>query len=219
MDLPKNIMPSRTFLSIIVLLASLILGVFLIIDGAPVEIAWLRLLSLVVTVLMFLLSFFDLFLWKFLPESLIKKPKIYGTWRGTIDSNWVDPETGKQIDPIECYTVIRQTFSTVSYRQMTAESTSDLVVSEIIPSPDKTFRLIGVYFNEPRILIQGRSPIHYGGIRMNVIGLPATKLSGEYWTSRNTAGELNLTERTKKFLHDFQSAKKAFIFNSDKERG
>lgn len=208
-------MPSRSLLSIIVLLASLIFGALLIVDGTPVEPSWLRFLSPVVAVLMFLLSMFDLLLWKFFPQSLIKRPKIYGTWRGTIHSNWINPETGEQFDPIECYTAIHQTFSTVSYRQMTAESTSDLIAKEIILSSANVYQLVGVYFNESRILIrdEGRNPIHYGGIRVNVVGSPVTKLIGEYWTSRNTVGELNLTERTKKIFHDFQSAKEAFVLN------
>lgn len=212
-------MPSRSLLSVIVFLASLILAVLLIINDTPVEISLLRFLSPVITLLMFLLSSFDLFFWKFCPESLIKRPKIYGTWQGIINSNWIDPETGEQIDSIECYTAIRQTFSTVSYRQMTAESTSNLVAKEIILSSANVFQLVGVYFNESRILIrdQGRNPIHYGGIRMNIIGSPAIRLTGEYWTTRNTVGELNLTERRKKIFHDFQSAKKAFIRNSDTE--
>lgn len=212
-------MPSRSLLSIIVLFTSLIFGILLIVDGVTVEPSWLRFLSPVVAILMFLLSIFDLYFWRFFPELLIKRPKIYGTWQGTIHSNWINPETGNQIDPIECYTAIHQTFSTVSYRQMTAESASDLVAKEIILSSANVYQLVGVYFNESRILIrdEGRNPIHYGGIRMNVIGSPATKLIGEYWTSRNTVGELNLTERTKKIFHDFQSAKEAFAPNSDEE--
>lgn len=210
-------MPSRSLLSIIVIISSLIFGTLLFFDGVKVEPSWLRFLSPVITVLLILLSAFDLFIWKFCPESLIKKPKIYGTWQGTVHSNWIDPVTGKKIDPIECYTAIHQTFSTVSYYQMTEESTSDLVAKEIILSSANVFQLVGVYFNESRILIrdEGRSPIHYGGIRMNVIGSPATKLTGEYWTTRNTVGELNLTARTKKIYHDFQSAKEAFVLISD----
>ena len=214
-------MPSRSLLSIVIFLLSLVFGGLLIINGVAVEISWIRFWGPSVTFVMFLLSTFDLFFWKFFPESLIKRPKIYGTWQGTIHSNWTNPETDKQIDPIECYTAIHQTFSTVSYRQMTVESTSDLVAKEIILSSANVFQLVGVYFNESRILIRdkGRNPIHYGGIRMNVVGSPVTKLTGEYWTSRNTIGELNLTERRKKIFHDFQSAKEAFAPNSDEESG
>ena len=212
-------MPSRSFLSVSVFLISLAFGGLLILNGVALKISWLRFWGPSVTFVMFLLSTFDLFLWKLCPEWLIKRPKIYGTWRGTIHSNWINSKTGKRIDPIECYTAIHQTFSTVSYRQMTAESTSDLAAKEIILSSANVYQLIGIYFNESRILIrdEGRNPIHYGGMRMNVIGSPATKLMGEYWTSRNTVGELSLTERTKKIFHDFQSAKEAFILKSDKE--
>ena len=49
-----------------------------------------------------------------------------------------------------------------------------------------------------------------GGQLLNIVGKPATSLQGHYWTDRNTAGQLELTERKKKIFHDFQSAKAAF---------
>ena len=203
-------MLSRFSLSIIVLIISLIFGLLLFIDGVAVKISWLRFLTPIITVLALLLSIFDLFLWKVLPESLIKRPKIYGTWRGTIQSNWRNPNTGNQIDPIECYTVIRQTFSKISYRQMTAESSSKVIDGGIISHSDGVFQIGGIYRNEPQFPFRDQSPIHYGGQLLTVIGKPATSLKGEYWTTRNTAGQLDLTKRKKKIFHDFQSAKAAF---------
>lgn len=203
-------MPSRFSLSIVAFIASLIFGFLLFIDGVAVEISWLRFLSPIVTVLILLLSAFDLFLWKICPEWLIKRPKIYGTWRGTIQSNWRDRDTCEQIPPIECYTVIYQTFSKLSYRQMTAESSSKVIDGGIISDSDHVYQIGSVYRNEPILSLRQQSPIHYGGQLLNIVGKPATSLQGHYWTDRNTAGQLELTERKKKIFHDFQSAKAAF---------
>ena len=203
-------MPSKFSLSVIVFIASLIFGFLLVIDGVAVEICWLRFLSPAVTILIFLLSAFDLFLWKIFPEWLIKRPKIYGTWQGTIQSNWHGRDRGEQIPPIECYTAIHQTFSRLSYRQMTGESSSRLISGSIISYPDNVYQIGGIYCNEPTLFLRERSPIHYGGQLLTVIGKPTTSLKGEYWTGRNTAGQIELTERKTKIFHDFQSAKAAF---------
>lgn len=203
-------MLSRFSLSVIVLVASLIFGLLLFINGVAVEMFWLRFLTPVVTVLAFLLSTFDLFLWKIFPEWIIKRPKIYGTWRGIIQSNWHNPDTEEQIEAIECYTAIRQTFSRISYRQMTAESSSKVIDGNIISEPDGVFQVGGIYRNEPNFPFRDQSSIHYGGQLLTIIGKPATSLKGQYWTDRNTAGQLDLTKRKKKIFHDFQSAKAAF---------
>ena len=203
-------MPSRFALSVIVFIASSIFVCLLVIDGVAVEISWLRFLSPVVTILILLLSAFNLFLWKIFPEWLIKRPKIYGTWRGTIQSNWPDRDTAKQMPPIECYAVIRQTFFQLSYRQMTAESSSRVINGGVVSNWDNVYQIYGIYCNEPELLLREQSPIHYGAQLLTVIGRPATSLKGEYWTGRDTAGQLELTERKKKIFHDFQSAKAAF---------
>ena len=201
---------SRLSLSVIVLIVSLILLSLLIIDGVAITTSLFRFSSAVVTLMMLLISAFDLFLWRLAPEWLTRRPKIYGTWQGTLQSNWIDPNTEKQIAPIECYVVIRQTFFKFSLRQMTIESPSDLIGKEIVLSPSNVFQVFGVYRNEPSPLIRDRSPIHYGGLRLEVVGTPVSALRGYYWTDRDTKGELDFTERKKKFLHDFQSARNAF---------
>ena len=203
-------MPSRFSVSIFAFIASLIFGFLLVIDGVAVEISWLRFLSPVITVLILLLSAFDLFLWKIFPESLIKRPKIYGTWRGTIQSNWRDRNTHEQVPPIECYTAIYQTFSKLSYRQMTSESSSKVIDGGIISNSDNVYQIGGVYLNESILSLRQQSPIHYGAQLLTIVGKPVISLQGHYWTDRNTAGELELTERKKKIFHDFHSAKSAF---------
>ena len=114
-------MIERLHLSVILLLAAACWGGLLILDGVAVSISWLRPLTIVVGILLVLLAGFDLVLWRvsLLQGWFVKRPVIHGTWRATIRSNWIDPETGDRVGPIAGYMAIRQTFSSLSLRRMT----------------------------------------------------------------------------------------------------
>jgi hypothetical protein len=104
------------------------------------------------------------------------------------------------------YVVIRQTFLNLSLRPLTKESSFHLVGTEIVCSVDGLYCVSGVYRNEPRYQDRGHSDIHYGAVWLQVIDTPAQILQGHYWTDRNTAGEMKLTERQKIKFQDFPSA-------------
>ena len=203
-------MISRTHLSTILLLAAIIWGILLVVvGGVAVSITWLRYLSTVTGILLFLLGTFDLWLWRFpvLQGWFVKRPNIRGTWRATLRSTWVDPSSGESIEQIEGFMVIRQTFSSLSLRLLTSESSSELIGAEINRFSDGTMRIAGIYRNEPRQLLRQRSPIHYGAILLDIEGRPPTCLRGHYWTDRNTAGEIELNSRIREILHDYETAK------------
>ena len=111
-------MISRLHLSAILVTAALIWGSLLVLSGVQVSPEWTRPLSMVTGVMVLLLAAFDLFLWKisFLQGWFVKRPALYGTWRAEIRSNWVDPSTGKELEPIEGYMVVHQSFSALSLR-------------------------------------------------------------------------------------------------------
>jgi len=94
----------------------------------------------------------------------------------------------------------------LSLRLLTAESSSQLMGAEIVRSADGIYCVCGVYRNEPRLQVRGRSPIHYGSLWLQVSEKPAQMLEGHYWTDRKTAGEMRLTDQQKAKFTDFQSA-------------
>lgn len=209
-------MITRIQLFIILLIAVIIYGLLLLIDGVPVSLSWLRHLSIVTAVLMLVLYGFDKWLWRrpfvqrWALSWFIKRPDISGTWRATIISTWIDRSTGEVIAPVEGYMVIRQTFSFLSLRLMTSESAAEFLVTEIILSSDNTFQLTGVYRNEPKLSVRHRSSIHRGSILLRLIGTPVTALKGDYWTDQNTSGELELSDRNEELYDDFETARLAF---------
>jgi hypothetical protein len=123
-------------------------------------------------------------------------------------SNWKgSAAAGATSPPIEGYMVVRQTFSTLSMRLLTAESQSELVGTEIVCSADRQYCVSGVYRNEPRFEARPKSEIHYGAVWLRIITDPVRQLIGHYWTDRNTAGEMELSNRQSKRFQTFETAK------------
>jgi hypothetical protein len=205
-------MISRIQLSTVLLVAALIWGVLLVISGVSVSIGWIRYFSIVSGILLLLIGAFNTWLWHLpiLQGWFVRRPDIRGTWKTIIRSKWKDPATGAAIQPIEGYMAIHQTYSSLSLRLMTRESCSELIGSDIVSFKDDTFRVAAIYRNEPKQLIREQSPIHNGAILLRVIGKPVTSLKGNYWTDRNTLGEIELTNRCSQLYHDFELANSAF---------
>ena len=201
-------MLSRLHLSAILVLAAALWGGLLVVEGVSVNGAWLRPFSTVVGVLLLLLAAFDLWAWRLrvLNGWFVPRPDLRGTWRVELQSDWKNPATDSGVGPIVAFLVVRQTFSTLSVRMLTAESASELVAAEINKASDGTYRLAAVYRNEPNLSVRDRSPIHYGAIVLDVQGDPVKGLAGYYWTDRNSRGELRTLARHVSTAGSFQEA-------------
>jgi hypothetical protein len=201
-------MLSRLHLSAILLVAAAIWGGLLLYQGVAVEGSWFHPFSGVVGALVLLLAAFDLWAWRLriLHGWFVPRPDLRGTWRVELQSNWKDPTTDKVVGPIVAYLVVRQTFSTLSVRMLTAESSSELIAAEINKATDGTYRLVAVYRNEPKLSVRDRSPIHHGAIVLDVQGDPVNELAGYYWTDRNSRGELRTLARHDAIAGSFKEA-------------
>lgn len=199
---------SRLHLSAILLFASAIWGGLLLYQGVAVDSSWFHPFSGVVGALVLLLAAFDLWAWRLriLQGWFVPRPNLRGTWRVELQSDWKDPATDKPTDAIIAYLVVRQTFSTLSVRMLTAESASELVAAEINKATDGTYRFAAVYRNEPKLSVRDRSPIHYGAIVLDVHGDPVNELAGNYWTDRNSRGELRTLTRHDSIAGSFKEA-------------
>lgn len=203
-------MLSRLHLSAILLVAAALWGGMLVFEGVAVNGTWFRPFSTVVGVLLLLLLVFDIWAWRWrlLHGWFVPRPDLRGTWRVELQSDWKDPVTETGVGPIVAYLVVRQTFSSLSVRMLTAESASELVAAEINKASDGTYRLAAVYRNEPKLSFRDRSPIHYGALVLDVQGDPAMDLAGYYWTDRNSRGELRTLARHDSIAGSFKEAQK-----------
>lgn len=55
---------------------------------------------------------------------IVLVPNLHGTWKGTLQSSWINPETGNSPDPIEITIFIRQNFNGVSVEMRTEQMVS-----------------------------------------------------------------------------------------------
>lgn len=115
-----------------------------------------------------------------------------------IRSHWVDPSTGNHPKPIPATADIRQTYSTLYVRLQTPSSYGDLHSCQLKLEEDGRFRLYGIYQNIPALTHRTESQIHRGAMILEVEGDPnkPRELRGEYWTDRDTRGELILYRRS-----------------------
>jgi SMODS-associating 2TM, beta-strand rich effector domain len=205
-------MKFQAYTKTIIYAAVIVWTIVLVVNRENVSPSFFKPLSTVTTVVVWLAILLDGWLWKspFLHGWLVKRPVIDGTWKAEIQSNWIDPLTGEKREKVEAFMVVRQTLSTLSMRLLTAESSSVLVGTEIVCSPDGTFCVSGVYRNEPWFKYREGSQIHYGGLWLQIADQrPGERLIGHYWTDRNTAGTLQMSDRIPQKLQTYEAARKA----------
>jgi hypothetical protein len=205
-------MSDQKYVKAIIYAVVLIWTIILLWNHTSIQAAWLKPLSTVTTIVLYLVMAFDLWLWKlpFLHSWFVKRPVVDGTWKVEIQSNWIDPATNQAAIPITAYMVVRQTLSTLSMRLLTRESSSALVGTEVVCSADGLYCITGVYRNEPWFDFRYRSEIHYGGLWLQVANDDGTEImAGHYWTDRNTAGSIRLSGRVSRKYQSFASAQSA----------
>ncbi len=186
----------------------MILAVMLVLDGTQVTTGLFKPCGAVVTVLGLLLLAFDKWAWsfRFLHPWFVDRPHLKGTWKGVLESNYIDPKTQQRAPPFEAFLVIRQSYSAIHLRLITKESASESMANNIPKGEDGVYSVASVYRNTPQLGYRDRSAIHHGALLIRVEGDPVTSLIGEYWTERLTRGELRFTEKSETLYFDFASA-------------
>lgn len=209
-------MLNRVHITALVVLIASTWGVSLLLHGVRLTTQYLAPFSVSVTVVSLAMLAFDKWLW---PWSVwrgwfVKRPDLRGTWQVAFQSNFAQGGDGLA-PPTTAYMVVRQTFSSLSMRLHTPESSSRLLGSEIVMNGDGTFEVVGVYLNEPDLSVEHRSPMHRGCLLLRVEGTPPQSLSGRYWTDRtfeeggtqrNTLGTIRLTNRQAKPAYSYEEA-------------
>src|SRR3990170_3185647 len=128
--------------------------VILFISGISPVINWeaIKVLPEVVTICTILNLLFVKWAWR-LPifqHWLVTVPIIQGTWRGILQTTWVDPNTNQTPQPTSIYLVIRQTYTSINVTMFTKESISFSEAATIIVSEDTGNRLLSYnYTNTP----------------------------------------------------------------------
>jgi hypothetical protein len=203
---------NRIQVKIVVALVFAATAVVLVIQGHPPSMAYWKPFSTVVTIVAVVLLLWDRYMWAWPIVGLLsKRPNIRGTWKGTLQSDWKDPQTNERHKPVEIYLVVRQTYSTLWVRLLSNESSSDSLSADLSTHSADIHTLAVTYINTPHALILGKSPISHGGMLLSIGGSSRVhQLEGKYWTDRKTLGEITVSQRVPRICYDFKEAGQAF---------
>ena len=129
--------------------------------------------------------------WRVFYPWLVPFPNLTGVWEGHLISNYA-----KSTEPIPSEVKIDQTFFNVQIRIKTGESSSYSTAASFDIDNDRGLQqLFYSYLNTPKASVRDRSEIHYGTTLLNFEGFTVNEMSGEYWTTRETTGEINLNKK------------------------
>lgn len=152
-------------------------------------------ISTVITINIFLWAGFIKWFWKwklFYPW-LVPFPDLSGDWEGHLISNYQN----RSLDPIPTKVKIRQTFFNIQVGIKTGESSSYSTAASFDIDEDRGLQqLFYSYVNTPKSSVRDRSEIHYGTTLLNFEGFKVYEMNGEYWTSRETTGEIHLQRKS-----------------------
>lgn len=200
--------PSRTFIQALVLIVAGVYLAFYVVRGLPTSELFAPIGAAGSAASLAVLAF-DHFLWR-LPRvgrKLSKRPDFRGTWRGSLASNWINPDTGQGIDAdVEVYLVVRQTFWSVSAALMTKESKACSTTATVEDDGCGQHQFVALYRNTPRASVRNRSEVHHGSFKLDIGGEPVDRLEGYYWTDRSTMGELEFDRRSMEIVDSFVHA-------------
>ena len=208
---------SRLQISIILAIAVLAWFIVLLVQGTPVLWDHLAPFSTVVGILVILSLVVEYYLWQqsWLQKWFVATPDLRGTWKVVIQSDWVNPETGETVPPIQCFMGVKQSMSSLQMHLMTSESESWFVAYSInCAQSGHGYQIAAVYTNKPNVNLRNdRSSMHLGALVLETHGenevIPES-ISGEYWTDRKTTGSIVLSEKNKKLFTRFDDAQKHF---------
>lgn len=155
---------------------------------------------------------FVLWRWRIFQGWLFDRPNLRGTWKVTMQSEWINPETGVKEPPITAYAAIVQTLSKLQIQLMTPESESCLLAHAIEPTPcGNRFNVSVVYANTPGVELRGvRSERHVGAAIISTHGTKykPESMTAEYWTDRKTVGRMAFEGRVPTVYSRYEDAQR-----------
>lgn len=184
----------------IVVLVLLIFGILFLFKvglNQPTLKELFQLVPTTVTIELVLVCLFTKWIWKWklLHPWFVEKPDLSGKWEGTLHYVWIKEDCIREEGDRDTSVSITQTFNHIVVKLGTIESTSRSVATSFdIDEHRGISDLYYTYINEPKVTIQDRSKIHYGTARLTFDLKNPITLTGEYWTSRDTKGIMNLTK-------------------------
>ncbi|BEU86955.1 hypothetical protein TAMA11512_04190 [Selenomonas sp. TAMA-11512] len=136
----------------------------------------------VISITIIIMSLYSGFLWRYNPFE--KTPKLMGLYEGIIEYNYNGAVAKK-----DTFVRIRQTLLSIKIQITTNEITSNTIVANLVEENEE-YVLYYTYITNPKSKYSKGNPIQHGTCRL--ILSAKDYLSGKYWTSRQTIGDIEL---------------------------
>ncbi|QWB96205.1 hypothetical protein KHQ89_01820 [Mycoplasmatota bacterium] len=162
---------------------------------------WFVVIPNVVTVELLIYWIFTQYLWKWkrLYPRVVPFPNLTGTWIGKLNTSFSDPEKNSRIKEINCMLVIIHKYRSIHITFITKESKSHSYSEKLIFDNTLNYKQITYnYANNPKLLLDKRSSNHRGTAILSLID--KNILEGEYYTDRETKGEIYFEFKCKESL-------------------
>jgi hypothetical protein len=111
-----------------------------------------------------------------------------GSWEGEVTSTSIQAN-----NPISVTANIQHRYDSISILIQSSESESLSTSATLDKNSHDETLLRFTYTNRPRATLRNESPIHEGASMLRLVD--SNTLIGEYWTSRNTGGEIKLIRK------------------------
>lgn len=172
---------------------------FIVVKVRPVAqpsfINYLKVLPTVVTIDTLIGFIFIRYLWqmKIFKGWLVPFPNLNGSYKGTIQTTWIDPLTNERPASIPATLTINQSLFRISCVMRTKEMTSHSFIGDFILDTDEQVKKLSYsYSSEPNQVVIERSPCHLGTTVFEIEEKPKLRLNGQYWTGRKTTGTIEM---------------------------
>jgi hypothetical protein len=186
----------------VILAAAVVAAAIVWLQGGTGEGAWIRALVTASSVVTLSVVAYDQWAWRWRwVRKLTHRPVIHGTWKAALSSS----HARVRGTSIECYLVIRQTYSRVSVRLLLQRSSSRSMSGDIV-FEDGACVLYYVYAKQTRALDLDDNPSSRGGAALTIGRVPQVHLEWDYWTDAETSGEIKTVGRSGKLYDTFASA-------------
>lgn len=197
-------MPTAFWTRVVIALATGSWVVIAYLFNVPVDNRYLKAFGTITMGVLMVLALFDLYVWRWLPFAITKRPKLRGTWKVLLESTWAG-EGGEPVSK-ECYLVVRQTFSRVTVSTLFDVSRS-ASLNATITEHDGVRELSYVYWSAARTTARDGNPPHRGATALVIATQPKVHMVGDYWTERDNArGTLTTIGRSNKLYDSFEAA-------------
>jgi hypothetical protein len=171
-------------------------------DEGKVDVTWIRALVTATSVITVGALVYDRWVWRWpVVRRLTSRPVVHGTWKATLESS----HQNLRGRPIDCYLVVRQTYSRLSVRMLFERSASRSMSGDIV-FEEGACVLYYVYAKQTRALDLNGNPSSRGGAALNIGREPQLHLEGDYWTDVETSGEIRTVGHSKELYDTFASA-------------